>query len=227
MDELESDRYMVSAEAWKLGRRPALDGLRGVAILFVLLNHLVFLVPPNIQLFTGGFFGVDIFFVLSGFLITSLLLEEHARAGRISLTSFYRRRAFRLFPALWALLIATFVFSRMTPWAAANYPLTSEWHALVAVLLYLANWAFLLHSPGAFGVGQLWSLIEEQFYLVWPVALIILLKINRPMLPRWFVGLSILGSLAACAIEFHGDQGNRSGRAHKAARRVNEPRVHR
>ncbi len=90
---------------------PALDGLRAVSILLVLTVHLRLIVPQSkVLLPAGGFLGVDMFFVISGFLITSLLLSEHRRNGSISLKSFYYKRALRLFPALAAvLLFASFV----------------------------------------------------------------------------------------------------------------------
>src|SRR5678815_255989 len=87
------DRCMdFPGSRYALGHRPALDGLRGVAILLVLLCHI-----PRLP-FGGGFIGVDLFFVLSGFLITSLLLEEWRKTGTVSLRAFYARRALRLFP---------------------------------------------------------------------------------------------------------------------------------
>lgn len=189
-----------------LGRRPALDGLRGVAILFVLGNHLQYLWPTT-TLFQGGFFGVDIFFVLSGFLITSLLIEEQRQSLRISLRSFYRRRAYRLFPALWVLLGVTFVYSRLNPTIALQNPLTSELRAVGAVVVYQANWldAFMPGAQG-FGLPHLWSLgIEEQFYLVWPLVFIGLVRTGRRNLLGWFIGVSIVVSMAACAVEFHGN----------------------
>src|SRR5258708_5092425 len=93
-----------AATPFVLGHRPALDGLRGLAVLSVLLVHLRFH-PTKPQPFRGGFIGVDVFFVLSGFLITALLLQEHQRMGRIRLGRFYLRRALRLLPALLGVLL--------------------------------------------------------------------------------------------------------------------------
>src|SRR3569832_403014 len=90
---------MTSGDQWRLGRRPGLDGLRGVAVLLVIAYHAIGDAFP-----AGGVVGVTAFFVLSGFLITSLLLEERAKAGRGSLRGFYARRARRLFPALAVML---------------------------------------------------------------------------------------------------------------------------
>src|SRR5205085_11805800 len=121
--------------------------------------------------------GVDIFFVLSGFLITTLLLEERARTGRVSLRKFYARRALRLLPALGALVVAATVWILVT----SPTPLrTASIHGLPAVVLYSSNWVYgLLHIDlGMF--GHTWSLsLEEQFYLLWPAALLVILAWRR------------------------------------------------
>src|SRR5262247_1092311 len=95
-------------EPFKLGHRKALDGVRGLAILLVLLHHFA------MQRFGGGFVGVDLFFVLSGFLITSLLLEEWRATGTVSLGAFYARRALRLLPALVVVLLVFVLVSAST-----------------------------------------------------------------------------------------------------------------
>jgi peptidoglycan/LPS O-acetylase OafA/YrhL len=155
----------------RLGYRPALDGLRAVAILSVMAGHTWGWLLP------GGFVGVDIFFVLSGFLITTLLLEERERTGRISLRLFYARRALRLLPALGALVVAVVVWilvTSPTPLRAATI------HGLPAVVLYVANlvWGLWHINLGLF--GHTWSLsLEEQFYVMWPAALLALLSFRR------------------------------------------------
>jgi peptidoglycan/LPS O-acetylase OafA/YrhL len=146
---------MNSGTPWRLGHRPALDGLRGVAIALVLLGHLLDGRVANAL----GSVGVTVFFTLSGFLITALLLDTHAR-GSSSLLAFYRRRAARLLPAL-LVMVPVVAALGMGPW----------WRPL-AVLGYVANW------PAAFGTHlgpfeHTWSLaIEEQFYMLWPIALL-------------------------------------------------------
>jgi peptidoglycan/LPS O-acetylase OafA/YrhL len=95
----------VTESPFKLGHRPELDGLRGLSILLVLLLHLGF------SFFRGGFLGVDIFFVLSGFLITSLLVQESIVKGSISLKNFYVRRALRLMPEVVTFMLATGVYA--------------------------------------------------------------------------------------------------------------------
>ena len=150
----------------RLGHVPALDGLRGLAILLVIGGH-YFLMPRG-----GGGTGVGLFFVLSGFLITTLLLEEHAATGRIRLGAFYVRRARRLLPGL-ALLLASYLVGAIVE-GRARVAL----RAIAAGGFYTANiaQAYWPHLMGREPIGPLWSLAEEeQFYLVWPALLILLL----------------------------------------------------
>ena len=147
----------------RLGYRPELDGLRAVAIAAVVLFHV------DHQAIPGGYLGVDVFFVLSGFLITSRLLEEHELTGRIDLVRFWRRRVRRLAPAL---LIMVCVVTAL--FVAAGAPqLLGGGRQPWAALLYVSNWTRT--APGVIGgaLGHTWSLaIEEQFYLVWPLVLV-------------------------------------------------------
>ncbi|WP_257458385.1 acyltransferase family protein [Archangium lipolyticum] len=145
----------------------ALDGVRGLAVLAVVLHHVTARVP-------GGFLGVDVFFVLSGFLITTLLLKEHARDGDVDLRAFYVRRVLRLMPAsLCALLLGGLAVASIGPDPGAM-PYV---YGIAAVLLYASNWVTAF-DPDAMGIlSHTWSLsIEEQFYLVWPVLLWMLLR---------------------------------------------------
>jgi peptidoglycan/LPS O-acetylase OafA/YrhL len=154
-----------------LGYRPALDGLRGLAIACVVLFHTVH-VP------SAGFLGVDLFFVLSGFLITTLLLEEHARYGKVSLSDFYRRRALRLLPALVVLLSAFLVYSVLAGGAESR----SLHRAIFGVLAGLGYFSNVVMAAGASvlmppQLGHLWSLAaEEQFYIVWPAVLFLVFR---------------------------------------------------
>lgn len=160
---------------------PALDGLRGVAVLLVLLFH------AQVPGFQAGFLGVDVFFVLSGFLITGLLLEEHRRSGRIRLGRFLWRRLLRLGPALWAFCLGMLVLSFWV-WPADTDP----WVEVLLTVFYLSDLTVALaRTPEALSHG--WSLaIEQHFYLVWPVLLILLLKrLSRDRLALW-VGLAFL-----------------------------------
>lgn len=168
-----------------LGYRPALDGLRALAVGAVLAFHLR---PAAVR---GGFLGVDLFFVLSGYLITTLLIDEQRRTGGIDLARFWARRMRRLLPAALlvcgAVLFATWSFS--TP--DTMYPVR---RATVAVLAYVSNWYFIGSGEDYFDqfeapspLRHAWSLsIEEQFYFVWPTLGLLLLKLGRGRL-RWLL----------------------------------------
>jgi peptidoglycan/LPS O-acetylase OafA/YrhL len=188
LNELLGARMPQNPADSKLGYRPELDGLRGIAIILVLLVH-AFNWPR------GAFIGVDIFFALSGFLITTLLLEEWQQRGSISLRDFYLRRYYRLFPALavliffYLLYVAFFVSTDvgMRIWGA-GFGIT-----------YTANWVQAFEQPFPNKeIGYLWTLaIEEQFYLVWPAVLIFLLR--RRLGPRGMVWalFGLIGVLVA------------------------------
>ena len=149
-----------------LGHVPALDGIRGIAILLVLGAHAHEVIP-------GGGFGVDLFFVLSGFLITSLLVGEWSSSGRISLRAFFRRRALRLLPAL-VLVLGAFTLA-----AAVFRPARLGGFLLgdALGLAYITNFVLGLSRAPEPAFGHLWSLAqEEQFYLLWPPLLLLALK---------------------------------------------------
>lgn len=147
---------------------PALDGLRALAILVVMIYH------ASPSLMPGGFAGVELFFVLSGFLITGLLLKEQRRHGRIQLGYFYVRRVLRLFPALALLLTVVTAFAFIAlPSEFGPRTLTDSFVAL----FYCTNWVRAFELSGPSFLGHTWSLsIEEQFYMFWPFALILLMK---------------------------------------------------
>jgi peptidoglycan/LPS O-acetylase OafA/YrhL len=145
--------------------QPALDGIRAIAVLLVMANHTGF--------FHAGRLGVDIFFVLSGYLITAILVSEFSANGGINLKKFYARRALRILPAvIWFLLIVNICVAIFQTHREA---VTVRWDSLGA-LFYIANWLRAFgHDLGI--LGHLWSLsIEEQFYFFWPVALVFLLS---------------------------------------------------
>ncbi len=152
------------------GRIAQLDGLRGMAILAVVGLHAHWL--------PGGRAGVDIFFALSGYLITGILLREESREGSIDLANFYLRRAARLLPALLVLLVF------IGAWAQLQPPLflVPDTHAIGSSLFYFANWEIAWLAPAHESLGPLthtWSLsIEEQFYLAWPLLLCAGLKLD-------------------------------------------------
>ncbi|HEV2637665.1 MAG TPA: acyltransferase family protein [Actinocrinis sp.] len=155
-------------------RIAAFDGIRALATSAVLCYH------ADLSWAGGGFFGLDVFFVLSGYLITGLLLTEYLREGRISLRRFYHRRAKRLLPTLFAVLTTVCLYVVVfLPREAAN--LRGD---VTAALLYVTNWWYIARGQSYFGgtgrpslLLHLWSLaVEEQFYLLWPPLLIVMLR---------------------------------------------------
>ncbi len=173
----------------KMGHIPALDGLRGIAIALVFLVHLY---SP---IFSGGSSGVDLFFVLSGFLITKLALEEHDRSATISRANFYTRRLFRIFPALFVLLAANLI---------ASFTVVSEVGATLRREILLTGlsagnlWALFYGYRPRTALGHTWSLgLEEQFYIVLPFALALVLvsAARSQYLSRWIVGLGLVSVL--------------------------------
>jgi peptidoglycan/LPS O-acetylase OafA/YrhL len=155
---------------------PGLDGLRGAAVLVVVAFHLGHL--------RGGYLGVDLFFVLSGYLITSLLLAEGRERGRIHLARFWERRARRLLPALGVLLVGIAAYARFVAKPEELHRI--RWDGL-ATLFYVANWRAIFGKADYWALftapsplEHAWSLaIEEQFYLVWPLVFVALLTIVR------------------------------------------------
>jgi len=166
---------------------PGLDGVRALAVFAVVAYHIG--TTSSADVLRGGYLGVDVFFVLSGYLITSLLVVEAQRNGSISIKNFYIRRARRLLPALFALLlVVTAVGAFWLPGQAAQ--LKGD---VLASLGYFQNWWLIIQSSSYFGTAgdrppmltHLWSLaVEEQYYLVWPLVLIFFAKIRaaRPVM---------------------------------------------
>ena len=172
------DRGRKSGE---MGYLPGLDGVRALAVIGVLLYHADVTGTKGgfFTGFAGGFLGVDVFFVLSGFLITTLIVEEFARSGRINFRQFYLRRARRLLPAAFLMLAVVAVIAAFFYHDAAQSVRTDG----LASLLYVTNWWFIFQEHSYFTswdnslLQHLWSLaVEEQFYLIWPVAAFLLLK---------------------------------------------------
>lgn len=154
----------------KFGYSAALDGFRACAVLIVMAIHIG--VPLH-----GGLIGVNAFFVLSGFLITSLLLHEYGELGRIRLGAFFARRALRLYPPLVAMVAAVALYSLFVPGAIRGDESISS---VPAVLLYFSNWVRGLGEGAPLGLFEhSWSLsIEEQFYLIWPLLLVVVLRLT-------------------------------------------------
>ncbi|MFZ9629676.1 MAG: acyltransferase family protein [Ilumatobacteraceae bacterium] len=178
---------------------PGVDGLRAIAVMAVVVYH------GHHSWLEGGYIGVEVFFVISGYLITLLLLGEHERNRRIDIQGFWLRRARRLLPALVVL------FSIVAIYIAAFYPATREQSRgdFVAGVFYVSNWYQLLVGQG-YGAAEafvplrhLWSLaVEEQFYLVWPVVMAVVLSRRRylPNLARRFVGVAVVVAVATAAL---------------------------
>lgn len=175
-----TDTRFVRAATGAHGFRPDIEGLRAIAIGLVLLYH------AGVGFLPGGFVGVDVFFVISGFLITGLLIREVERTGRISLRTFYARRAKRLLPAAAVVLVVAAIGTRVL------LPVT-QWRDfggdILAAAVYLVNWRFadravdyLAEDVGPSPVLHFWSLaVEEQFYVVWPLLLVAVTLVVR----RW------------------------------------------
>jgi peptidoglycan/LPS O-acetylase OafA/YrhL len=177
-------------------RIPALDGLRAVSIGLVLIGHLAgtprFASLSAIQLFGDvGNLGVTVFFVISGFLITNLLLQEQADTGRIRLTAFYARRAFRILPAVFTYFVVLAIAAISI--SAVRVPADDWTHALTFTMNY--------HQTRGWWLGHLWSLsVEEQFYFLWPAAIVVLGRRHSLWLAAAAVALAPLWRLAAWSI---------------------------
>jgi len=156
---------------------PALDGLRALAVIAVIVYH------ANHQWLGGGFLGVEVFFVISGYLITLLLIAERERSGTVSLGNFWMRRARRLLPALFTLLLGTTVYCALFD----RNRLGMLRGDVVGGILYVSNW-FQIWSGSSYTsafafapLRHLWSLaVEEQYYIVWPLVMFFLLRRIRP-----------------------------------------------
>jgi peptidoglycan/LPS O-acetylase OafA/YrhL len=182
-----------SGELVRLARLTGLDGLRAIAVLAVLIFH------ADSTLLPGGFLGVDLFFVISGYLITRLLLRELGCTNRVAFIQFYLRRALRLLPALVIVLVAVTVASTLV-WRDELPTLRGT---VDSSLGYVLNW-WLIGAHESYFVASgrppmlqhLWSLaIEEQFYLVWPVALALMTARRRRF--GWVAGAALVLALAS------------------------------
>jgi peptidoglycan/LPS O-acetylase OafA/YrhL len=175
---------------------PALDGIRAVSILGIMANH------GGFGWAAGGVISVNVFFVLSGFLITMLLMKEWTRSGTIRLRAFWARRARRLLPALFVLLGAIGLYALFFAQGGTQGQLRADG---LSTLFYFSNWHQIISGQSYFNqvsaqspLLHTWTLaIEEQFYLVWPIVVICVLKLSRS--PRVLFAVAVVGVLASAA----------------------------
>ena len=182
----------------RLGYQPALEGLRGVAVIFVLAVHLGQFVDTSVGdwLLPGGFVGVDMFFVLSGFLIGAILFAELESTETIAVWSFYGRRFMRLAPALALFLAAHFVYS-----AVIGASLAEERHIAIWSGLFIANWLNSVGQGALNDMVHLWSVaVEAQFYLVIPLVLFLLHRFVRST--ERIVGILVAVAAVVAVVRF-------------------------
>lgn len=170
-----------------------LDGIRALAALTVVAYH------ARIPGLPGGFFGVDVFFVLSGYLITRLLVHEYAREAGFKFDHFIFRRIRRLLPALLAMLLA---YLSTAPWLFSDVPVFKHLRDTLLSAVYIVNYATVLGAPVSV-LGHVWSLaVEMQFYLLWPLILLGLLRLPR----HWALILMFMLYLLATATRWWGGE---------------------
>ncbi len=204
MRGLTDETTSVEPDAKRFAHIPALDGLRGLAVVAVVMYHFAPEIVP------AGFLGVDIFLVLSGFLITSLALEEVDHTKSMSASGFFARRARRLLPAAIATIVVVVIVARILDHGSVDSSLRG--HA-VASLTYIANWWSIAQQnsyQAAFGtespLNHFWSLaVEEQFYLVFPITLIgtvalLRRRIGVHRLTHIALIGAVVGAVASCAL---------------------------
>jgi peptidoglycan/LPS O-acetylase OafA/YrhL len=184
---------------------PGLDGMRALAVVAVMLYH------ANHTWLGGGFLGVEVFFVISGYLITLLLIGEHERNGRVNLGKFWMRRVRRLLPAVLTMMGAVAVYMALF----RREPLGRTRGDFLGGLFYSSNWYQIFVGQGYTAAEafvpfrHLWSLaVEEQFYLIWPLVMVGILRLGRHRLPRvavWLFGISAWISLIVGLLFANGD----------------------
>ena len=186
---------------------PGLDGMRALAVMAVMVYH------ANADWLPGGYLGVEVFFVISGYLITLLLISEKERTSTVDMKHFWFRRARRLLPALFTLLIAITIWTSLFDRDALG-KLRGD---VIAALLYVSNWYQIWTGAGYTASNEfaplrhLWSLaVEEQFYVVWPIVMFVLLKGGTRRiagLSRWLVGTAVLITLIVAFVYTSGPIG--------------------
>ena len=186
---------------------PGLDGMRALAVVAVILYH------TNNGWLSGGFIGVEVFFVISGYLITLLLIGEHEKTGRIDLKQFWLRRARRLLPALFLMMAMLMIYSAIFE----RDTLGKLRGDVIAGVAYVTNWYQIWTGAGYTALldfaplRHLWSLaVEEQFYLLWPLIMLALMRLGRRRLPeisRWLVLAAVLIAVVTALLYHPGQVG--------------------
>lgn len=189
----------------RMGYAPALDGIRAIAIVLVLLYH------AHVGPFHGGFIGVDVFFVVSGFLITSLLMEEYEQSGSISYKRFLHRRIRRLLPALLVVLVAVSLWTSL--YSQRN--LDQLQRDLAPAVFYVSNWWQIFWNDIPYFASteppllrHMWSLaVEEQWYFLWPLCFIFIRRLKKNLLTQAMalMGISLVVSAAVAVLFVAGD----------------------
>jgi peptidoglycan/LPS O-acetylase OafA/YrhL len=200
-------RARHSAEISRVPYLPGLDGMRALAVVAVMVYH------ANSDWLPGGYLGVEVFFVISGYLITLLLISEKERTSTVDMKHFWFRRARRLLPALYTMLLA------LTIWVSLfdRDQLGKLRGDIIAALLYVSNWYQIWTGAGYTAsndfaaLRHLWSLaVEEQFYLVWPIVMFLLLKSGSRRIAdisRWLVAVAVAIMLVTAALVYLGPIG--------------------
>ena len=186
---------------------PGLDGMRALAVVAVMIYH------ANSEWLPGGFLGVEVFFVISGYLITLLLIAEQERTGRIHLGHFWLRRARRLLPALFVMLFLLITYTTIFRSDALG-KLRGD---VLAGVFYVSNWYQIWVGAGYSSTGDfaplrhLWSLaVEEQFYLVWPLVMVVLLRVGTRRVfdvAKWLVVAALVITIAMALLYRQGRVG--------------------
>ena len=200
-------RSSSAAEISRVPYLPGLDGMRALAVVAVMVYH------ANADWLPGGYLGVEVFFVISGYLITLLLIAEKERTSTVDMKHFWFRRARRLLPALFTLLIAITIWTSLFDREALG-KLRGD---VIAALLYVSNWYQIWTGAGYTAANEfaplrhLWSLaVEEQFYVVWPLVMFVLLKGGSRHvagLSRWLVGAAVFITLVVAFVYTSGPIG--------------------
>jgi peptidoglycan/LPS O-acetylase OafA/YrhL len=184
-----STQEQPPAAPFRLGNRPALTGIRAVGVSLVLIFH------SNFRTLPGSWEALGVFFVLSGFLITSMLAIEHQKTGTVSLSKFYSRRAVRLLPPLLLAIVLLALYAAVVPVVNAGNRI---WGDSAAALFYVADYRSAFgHEPFLGFMSQCWSLaVEEQFYLIWAVLFFLAMQFGSR---RWAYVLAVVGIVVSVA----------------------------